>query len=99
VSGVRASNISAIENDHRLPSVDTLNRLLIACGFELAATAGNRVIHCPLPHAGWFPDEDLPPRDDGDPMDEAPALDPSASIDERVRVVTAVLDEVDATRP
>jgi hypothetical protein len=32
-------------------------------------------------------------------MDEAPALDPSASIDERVRVVTAVLDAVDATRP
>ncbi|MGI8984789.1 MAG: helix-turn-helix domain-containing protein [Acidimicrobiales bacterium] len=99
VSGVRASNISAVENDRRVPSADTLNRLLVGCGFELAAAAGDRIVYCPLPVAGWFPDEDLPSRDPGDPADEAPALDRSASVEERVRAVTAVLDAVDATRP
>ena len=38
-SGVAQSNISAIENGRRIPSADTLNRLLVACGFELAATS------------------------------------------------------------
>lgn len=98
VSGVRQPNLSAIENDRRTPSADTLNRLLVACGFELAAVAGDRVVYCPLPRAGWFPDEDLPARTPSDPPDEAPALDPSASIEERARVVTAVLEAAQAAR-
>ena len=98
VSGVLASNISAIEHDRRMPSADTLNRLLVACGYELAAAAGAKVIYCDLPRAGWFPDEDLPAPDPGDPPDEAPSLPPSASLEERVRHITAVLDAVDATR-
>ena len=98
VSGVRASNISAIEHDRRMPTADTLNRLLVSCGYELAAVAGPKVLYCDLPRAGWFPDEDLPPSDPGDPPDEAPALGPDASMEERVRHITAVLDAVDATR-
>lgn len=74
ISGIRASNVSAIENDRRMPTADTLNRLLVSCGFELAAKAGERTIYCRRPRAGWFPDEDLPPRLDGDPEDERPPL-------------------------
>ena len=96
VSGVRQSNISAIESGRRIPSADTLNRLLVACGFELTATAGDRRIYCPLPNAGWFPDEDLPARSPADPPDELPALRPGASMDERVRAITALLDASDA---
>lgn len=99
VSGVGKSNISAIENDRRTPSADTLNRLLVACGFELTATAGDRTIFCPLPRGGAFPDDDqsalpLP----GDPPDQPPTLPAGASMDDRVQVVTAVLDAADATR-
>ena len=55
VSGIAQANISAIENDRRHPSTETLHRLLLSCGFELVAVAGSRTI--PLP----------PPLDDGDP--------------------------------
>lgn len=96
VSGVRQSNISAIEGGRRIPSADTLNRLLVACGFELTATAGDRRIYCPLPNGGWFPDEDLPARSPADPPDEPPALRPDASMDERARAITSLLDASDA---
>ena len=93
-SGVAQSNISAIENDRRTPSVDTLNRLVVACGLELAATAGALTIYCPLPS-----DEDpWPDRVPGDPSDEGPSLAAGAPAEERARVLTAVLDAVDATR-
>ncbi|HUQ63820.1 MAG TPA: helix-turn-helix transcriptional regulator [Acidimicrobiales bacterium] len=98
ISGVRQSNISAIESGRRLPSADTLNRLIVACGYELSAVAGSRTIFCSLPRAGWFPDEDLPPRADGDPPDERPAVGPDAPIEERVRAITAVLEAADAAR-
>jgi len=99
VSGVGQSNISAIENGRRAPSADTLNRLLVACGFELSATAGERTIFCPLPRGGTFSDEDpaTPPLP-GDPHDERPTLAAGASMAERAQVVTAVLDAADATR-
>ena len=97
VSGVRQSNISAIESGRRVPSADTLNRLVVACGFELSATAGSRTVYCPLPKAGWFPDEDQPERAPGDPPDEAPVLGPDATIEERARAINAVLEAVDAT--
>lgn len=98
ISGIRQSNISAIENGRRAPSADTLNRLLVACGFELTATAGDLAFFCPLPRAGWFPDEDVPPRTPDDPSDEEPALPAGASMDERVAVITAVLEAADTTR-
>ena len=98
-SGVGQSNISAIENGRRVPSADTLNRLIVACGFELTATAADLTIYCPLPHGGAFADEDRwPGRVPGDPPDERPTLAAGASAEERARVLTAVLDAVDATR-
>lgn len=97
ISGIRQANISAIENGRRVPSADTLNRLVVASGYELAAVAGERVLACALPSAGWFPDDDLSRRLPDDPPDEAPALDPRSETPEsRARAVAAVLDSVDA---
>ena len=100
VSGIKQANISAIENDRRQPTAETLHRLLTACGFELVAMAGARSI--PLP----------PPLDDGDPggladlfsvnrsIDDpgviAPAADPPTPTDQRSRVLRAVLDASEA---
>ncbi len=95
VSGVSQPNISAIERDRRLPSADTLNRLLVACGFQLAAVAGGRILRAPLPRAGWFPDEDLPVAAPDDPADEAPLTDASTSMEERLRLLDAALELAD----
>jgi transcriptional regulator with XRE-family HTH domain len=92
ISGVRQANISAIENGRRLPSADTLNRLLVACGYELSATAGERVIACGLPAAGWFPDQDQPPALPEDPPDMPTATTGA----QRAAALAAVLDAVDA---
>lgn len=97
-SGVGQSNISAIENDRRIPSADTLNRLLVACGFELTATAGDRTIYCPLPLGGWFPNEGQGATLPGDPPDEPSTLAHGASPAARARLLSAALDAVDATR-
>ncbi len=96
ISGVGQANISAIENDRRVPSADTLNRLLVSCGYELAAAAGQRIITCPFPLGTWFPDEEVPPRLPDDPPDEGPAVDPRSTDASRARVVADVLDSVDA---
>jgi transcriptional regulator with XRE-family HTH domain len=98
VSGVSQPNISAIENGRRQPSADTLNRLLVACGYQLAAVADERTVYCPLPKLGWFPDEDDPGYVDCDPHDEPPVLAPDAPIEERLAVIHAVLDAAGATR-
>ena len=96
ISGISQPNISAIERDRRRPSADTLNRLVVSCGYQLAAVAGDQVVACPLPRAGWFPDEDLPARLPGDPPAEDPVVTPSTPEALRARIVTDVLD---AARP
>ncbi len=47
VSGIDQPNISAIEAGRRLPSAATLHQLLLCCGYELVAIAGERVIRFP----------------------------------------------------
>lgn len=96
ISGIRQANISAIEHGRRMPSADTMNRLLVACGYELVAAAGPRVIGCPLPSVGWFPDEDVPPPLPDDPADHPALIDRSTTDAARAVVLVAVLDAVDA---
>lgn len=98
VVGISQPNLSAYENDRRRPTADTLNRLVVACGYQLEARAGDRWISCPLPRAGWFPDEDNPPRLPDDPADEAPLVDARTPIDERVKIITAVLESGSSSR-
>lgn len=92
VSGIGQQNLSAYENGHRVPTADNVNRVLVACGYELAAVAGDRVVYCGLPKVGWFPDEDNPPRLPDDPDDEAPVVQPDVVGTERNRLVTTLLD-------
>lgn len=80
-SGIDQPNISAIEHGRRLPSVDTLHRLLVGCGFELVASAGPLRIPFPI---------------DDDPLAEEVEPAPPLTDDERVRVVTAVLQASEA---
>ncbi|MGH9000016.1 MAG: helix-turn-helix domain-containing protein [Acidimicrobiia bacterium] len=98
VAGVSQPNLSAYERGRRTPTADTLNRILVACGYQLAASDGEDTIFCALPTVGWFPDEDLPPSEPGDPGDQRPAVTPDTPMPERVRVLLAVLEVAEATR-
>lgn len=96
--GISQPNLSAYERDRRVPTADTLNKLVVACGYELAATNGEHTRYCPLPRAGWFPDEDDPPRDPDDPTDERPSVTGATTMEQRVSVITAVLELAAAHR-
>ncbi len=85
ISGIEQANISAIENDRRAPSAETLHRLLTACGYELLGVAGNRVLAFPHPAVGPECSTDQPP-------DEAPTITPGTPLTDRVRAINAVLD-------
>ena len=98
VAGISQPNLSAYECDRRVPTADTLNRILVACGYQLAASDGRRTIFAPLPRAGWFPDYDLPPALSDDPGLEEPTVTADTPIEERVRIITAVLRLADSQR-
>lgn len=92
---VAQSNLSAYERDRRAPSLETLNRLAVACGYQLAATDGARVLYFPLPEVrDWYPP--APARAPGDPPDEAPVLARDATPEERGRALLELLDLADA---
>ena len=80
-SGIDQPNISAIENGRRVPSVETMHRLLLACGFELVAQAGPRTLTFPASE-----DDALTPR----------RTAPSIPMATRVRMLTAALDASEA---
>lgn len=98
VVGISQPNLSAYERGRRTPTADTLNRIVVACGYELAATDGRHVIHCPLPKAGWWPDDDIPPAVPDDPAGTAAAVTAETPMEDRVRVIMAVLDLGEAIR-
>ena len=79
VSGIEQSNISAIEAGRRQPSAATLHQLLLSCGYEVLATAGDRVI--PFPAS----DDDAP----GDVPTERPRR---LSENERAQQLRGLLD-------
>jgi transcriptional regulator with XRE-family HTH domain len=94
LADVPQPNISAYESGQRMPSAETLNRLIVGCGFRLAAAAeDDRVIVC-----DW-PVEVRSARLAGDPPDETPTLDPDAPPAVRGRVLYDLLELVDALRP
>ncbi len=87
ISGVKQANISAIETGRREPSAPTLHRLLVACGFDLVATAGTRSLRCE-PSGDWR---------DGTPDLMYPATPgPEIPNEQRVRMMVAVLDASEA---
>jgi transcriptional regulator with XRE-family HTH domain len=92
VSGIEQGNISAIENGRRVPSAATLHRLLNACGFELMAAAGKRVLVCPPPPGDDLLDALLRPHD----LDEPPIVTRDTPMAVRVEVLTGVLAQAEA---
>ncbi|HVA44571.1 MAG TPA: helix-turn-helix domain-containing protein [Acidimicrobiales bacterium] len=95
--GIPQPNLSAYERDRRCPSAESLNRLVMACGYQLAATDYARIIPCPLPipEGGWGTAEVLP----GDPPDEAPSIPRDASPEVRGRALVELLELAEALRP
>jgi len=94
-TGISQPNLSAYENGHRQPTLDVLNRIMVACGYQLVADGGPaKQVRGPLPKVGWFPDEDLPPRLPDDPPDEEPTIYWDADPERRVRAMSAVLAPV-----
>ncbi|MHB1445304.1 MAG: helix-turn-helix domain-containing protein [Acidimicrobiales bacterium] len=52
------SVISAYEHGRRSPSAEMLNRIVVACGYRLAALdAAGGTFTAPIPKVGWFSDE------------------------------------------
>jgi transcriptional regulator with XRE-family HTH domain len=96
-TGISQPNLSAYENDRRAPTIDVLNRILVACGYQLVADAGQARVRCPLPVAGWFPDDDLPPPLPDDPV-AASEPAPPGSPQERGRSVYEALRLGEATQ-
>jgi transcriptional regulator with XRE-family HTH domain len=101
IIGSSQPTVSAYEHDRKMPSADTLNKIVAGCGYLLTASAGTQVIICPTPQAGWFEDEGLPPRDATD-MALAAASRPKPgihlSMEERGRNLRDVLKLADALR-
>lgn len=98
ISGISQPNISAFENGRRVPTLDVLNRIVVACGYQLVAEAGPNQVRCPLPKAGWFPHEDLPPSSADDPEGSDPPVPPAATAAQRGEILAELLDLTDAVR-
>lgn len=81
ISGVEQANISAIENGRRAPTAETLHRLLAACGYELMAAAGRRVLA--FPPAGVEPQP---------VSDKVPTITADTPMPVRARAISEVLD-------
>jgi transcriptional regulator with XRE-family HTH domain len=97
VVGISQPNLSAYERDRRTPGLDVFNRILVACGYQVAADGGGTVLHMPLPRgAGWSVPDDLPPRNPDDPPDEPPALEPDVPLEARALAVVEAVELAEA---
>ena len=95
ISGIEQSNISAIENDRRSPSAETLHRLLFSCGFALIATAGPTSLPLAPPDA-WFDDGAFEDGAFDDGVFDEPTPPADLSIATRARMLVAALDTSEA---
>ena len=95
VSGISQSNISAYESGRRVPTIDTVNKLVVGSGFLLTAQDGRTTVTCGLPRAGWFPDEDgmNDERDFG--LESGPSLRHDAPADQRLARISRVMAMAD----
>jgi len=97
LAGIPQPNLSAYERDRRSPSAGTLNRLVMACGYQLAATDYQRIIPCPLPCTAGEWDGAGPLADD--PPDEPPRVPRDAPPGVRGRALVELLELAEALRP
>ncbi len=99
VVGIAVPNLSAYENDRQLPSIDVLNRIVVACGYQLAALAGDEVVKVPLAKGGWTPVESWPERHPDDPPESGAPLPFDAGIDDRLEAIERALGITEMLRP
>lgn len=84
-SGVAQPNISAIEHGRRVPTAETLQRLIEGCGFNLLVRAGAHEFVVPSP-------DDIP----GAVPPEPPTITPDTPMALRIRALNAALDASEA---
>ncbi len=75
-----------------MPTAETLHRLLFACGFEVVAVAGSRVVPFPPPKDG----DDMGGHDPDDPGHGGPPATSELPMAARVQMLTAALDTSEA---
>lgn len=92
IAGLAQANISAYENDRQVPSIDTINRIVVSCGYQLMAVAGSERVEVPLAKGGWTPIEWMPERDPDDPPESGSPMRFDAPMEERVLAIREVLD-------
>lgn len=85
ITGISQPNLSAYERDRRVPSLDTFNRLLAGCGYQICADGGAQVHHVPLP-------VDCTPRLPDDPPAEPPNVHPDATLEERADAIVEAVE-------
>jgi len=99
ITGIPQPSLSAYERDRRLPTADTLNRILAGCGYVLEAVAGPRRIICTVPRVGWFPDDAWRPEIGEETVPtEPPTFAPDTDPMVRAAHIEAVLALGDALR-
>jgi len=98
VAGIAVPNLSAYENDRQVPGVDVLNRIAVACGYQLVAVAGDESIKVPLAKGGWTPVESWPDRHPDDPPESGAPLPFDAPIDDRLEAIERALGITDMLR-
>ena len=98
IAGIKQSNLSAYENDRRLPSIEIVNRIAASCGYIMRVEGAPPSVQVPLPRGGWVPLEDLPGQDAPDPDASGPAMRHDAPMDERVMTIQRVLQLTDEQR-
>ena len=99
ITGIPQPSLSAYEHDRRLPTADTLNRILAGCGYVLEAVAGPERIVCTVPRSGWFADDAWRPElGEQAVAPEEPTIGPDADPMDRAAHVVAVLAFGDSLR-
>jgi transcriptional regulator with XRE-family HTH domain len=98
IAGITQSNLSAYENDRRLPSISIVNRIVASCGYILRVEGAPLSVQVPLPRGSWVPFEDLPDGEDLDVGTPGSGMQHDAPMDERVMTIDRVLQLADRQR-
>ena len=98
IVGIEQPNLSAYENDRRLPSIDVVNRIAVSCGYLLRVEGAPGEVVMPFPEGGWLPMEGLPDNDPTDPPQTQAARGRQISPEDRVEIVDQVLTHASLAR-
>jgi len=97
IAGIAPPNLSAYENDRQLPSIDVVNKIVVACGYRLVVDGAPDAVRLPLARGGWTPAEDWPERDPDDPAESGEALAFDAPMEQRLDAIERALSIADMT--